>query len=78
MVITIEEVRAVLERLDGWAGAPSLGSQRYSFATNLLERGQDIRMIQELLSHLNVNNKIICTHVLNRGPLGVCSPADLL
>jgi len=78
VVITIEEVRAVLERLAGWAGAPSLGSQRYSFATNLLERGQDIRTIQELLSHLNVNNKIICTHVLNRGPLGVCSPADLL
>ena len=78
VVITIEEVRAVLERLDGWAGAPSLGSQRYSFATHLLERGQDIRTIQELLSHLNVNNKILCKHVLNRGPLGVCSPADLL
>ena len=78
VVITIEEVRAVLERLDGWAGAPSLGSQRYSFATHLLERGQDICTIQELLSHLNVNNKTICTHVLNRGPLGVCSPADLL
>ena len=78
VVITIEEVRAVLERLAGWAGSPSLGSQRYSFATHLLERGQDIRTIQELLGHLNVNNKIICTHVLNRGPLGVCSPADLL
>ena len=78
VVITIEEVRAVLERLDGWAGAPSLGSQRYSFATHLLERGQDIRTIQELLGHLNVNNKILCKHVLNRGSLGVYSPADFL
>ncbi len=45
-------------------------------SSHLLESGQDIRTVQELLGHADVKTTMIYTHVLNRGGLGVISPLD--
>jgi integron integrase len=70
-------IKAAVARV-GIAKRVSSHTFRHSFATSALQRGADIRTIQELLGHNDVSTTMIYTHVLRQGGSGMKSPLDQL
>lgn len=75
---TLQKHFSTAVRLAGIQRRATIHSLRHSFATHLIEAGYDIRTVQELLGHSNVQTTMIYTHVATKNKLSVISPLERL
>jgi integrase/recombinase XerD len=54
----------------------SFHTLRHSFATHLLEKGVNLRLIQQFMGHVSLKTTSVYLHLVNVNPASVSSPLD--
>lgn len=76
--LTVSSVEQVIRRSASAAGLPRVTPHclRHSFATHLMEQGEEQRNIQVLLGHRDPKSTEVYLHVSNKSLMGIRSPFD--
>jgi integrase/recombinase XerD len=77
-VSTPGQILKTLCRKAGISKCVSMHTLRHSFATHLLEAGTNLRVIQQLLGHSNIQTTCLYTHISIEGLREAPSPMELL
>jgi len=64
------------KRLCGNTKEATFHSLRHSFATHLLEKGTDVKYIQELLAHFHIGTTLRYLHVARKDLVNIKSPVS--
>ncbi len=75
---SVQKVVRKAARLAGITRRVTTHTLRHCFATHLLDRGTDVRFIQELLGHKDIRTTLVYTHVTTNQVTGIRSPLDTI